>query len=202
MTTRGAGSLDRGGFAGHSPGKGCAVLADQSVARPKGLDLVRGLAIAPTGVWLRAVREVAGLSRPALAELAGVHRQTVAYWERKRWLDPESRGVRVIATALGIRLKRTSTRTRAGARHGVLARAVVPDPKSERPRCGAINRDGANCRAKAVKGKTRCRLHGGLSTGPRTPEGRARLAEAMRERWAVRRRGLPDPASAKAFRSK
>ena len=30
----------------------------------------------------------------------------------------------------------------------------------------------------------RCRLHGGLSTGPKTPEGRARIAEAQRRRWA------------------
>ena len=30
-----------------------------------------------------------------------------------------------------------------------------------------------HCRRWAVPGKTRCRLHGGLSTGPRTPEGKA-----------------------------
>ena len=33
-------------------------------------------------------------------------------------------------------------------------------------------------RRRAPKGKTRCRLHGGLSTGPRTPEGKARAAAA------------------------
>lgn len=32
------------------------------------------------------------------------------------------------------------------------------------------------CRAPAAKGKTRCRFHGGASTGPKTPEGRARCA--------------------------
>ncbi len=30
----------------------------------------------------------------------------------------------------------------------------------------------------------RCKLHGGLSTGPRTLEGRARIAAAKREWWA------------------
>jgi hypothetical protein len=29
-----------------------------------------------------------------------------------------------------------------------------------------------------------CKFHGGKSTGPRTPEGRARIAEVQRRRWA------------------
>jgi hypothetical protein len=33
------------------------------------------------------------------------------------------------------------------------------------------------CRAPASKGKTKCRFHGGASTGPKTPEGRQRCAE-------------------------
>jgi hypothetical protein len=31
-------------------------------------------------------------------------------------------------------------------------------------------------------GKARCRFHGGLSTGPKTQAGRARIAEAQRRR--------------------
>ena len=34
------------------------------------------------------------------------------------------------------------------------------------------------CRAPAIKGKTKCRFHGGKSTGPKTAEGRARIAAA------------------------
>ncbi|MDN5251337.1 HGGxSTG domain-containing protein [Betaproteobacteria bacterium LSUCC0117] len=34
------------------------------------------------------------------------------------------------------------------------------------------------CAAPASKGKTKCRFHGGASTGPRTPEGRQRCAAA------------------------
>lgn len=45
------------------------------------------------------------------------------------------------------------------------------------PRCGAKTRAGTACRAPAM-GNGRCRLHGGLSTGPRTPEGLERLAQA------------------------
>lgn len=56
--------------------------------------------------------------------------------------------------------------------------------------CGAKCRDGHACRAPAVWDKRidrprngRCKLHGGLSTGPRTEEGKARIAAAQRERW-------------------
>jgi hypothetical protein len=59
--------------------------------------------------------------------------------------------------------------------------------KSERPLCGAKTRSGGNCKARVVwdksKGKPRnkrCRMHGGLSTGPRTVEGLARTLAAMR----------------------
>ena len=34
-------------------------------------------------------------------------------------------------------------------------------PMRARPRCGARTRDGGPCRAPALGGKTRCRMHGG-----------------------------------------
>ena len=45
-------------------------------------------------------------------------------------------------------------------------------------RCGAKTRSGGACQNPAIKGRDRCKLHGGLSTGPRTPEGKARAAAA------------------------
>jgi len=45
------------------------------------------------------------------------------------------------------------------------------------PRCGALTRARAPCRAPAMA-NGRCRMHGGASTGPRTPEGLARLRAA------------------------
>lgn len=44
------------------------------------------------------------------------------------------------------------------------------------PRCGAKTRAGCPCRAPAMK-NGRCRMHGGVSTGP-SAEGRARIAAA------------------------
>lgn len=40
-------------------------------------------------------------------------------------------------------------------------------PKPLRPFCGAKCRDGHACLARVVPGKRRCRMHGGLSTGPK-----------------------------------
>ena len=57
------------------------------------------------------------------------------------------------------------------------------------PACGALTRAGHPCRRKVVPTRDRCRLHGGFSTGPQTAEGRARLREAMRARWARWRAG-------------
>ena len=45
-------------------------------------------------------------------------------------------------------------------------------------RCGAKTRKGTECQRPANKRNGRCRVHGGASTGPRTEEGRARIAEA------------------------
>jgi hypothetical protein len=42
-------------------------------------------------------------------------------------------------------------------------------------------RSSSRCRNWAVRGRKRCRLHGGLSTGPRTSEGKARTVAAMVE---------------------
>ena len=41
--------------------------------------------------------------------------------------------------------------------------------------CGAKTRSGFPCKNPATKGKQRCRMHGGRSTGAKTPEGRAKL---------------------------
>ncbi|WP_317510552.1 HGGxSTG domain-containing protein [Roseovarius litoreus] len=53
--------------------------------------------------------------------------------------------------------------------------------------CRAKTRSGTPCRAKSEPGRMRCRFHGGLSTGPKTPEGRRRIAIAQRDRWNRKR---------------
>lgn len=51
-----------------------------------------------------------------------------------------------------------------------------------RVQCGAKrHRDGQPCQAKSEPGKRRCRFHGGRSTGPKTPEGKARALANLRQ---------------------
>ena len=45
-------------------------------------------------------------------------------------------------------------------------------------RCLAKTRRATLCQKPAIKGRGRCQLHGGKSTGPRTPEGKARSIAA------------------------
>ena len=53
------------------------------------------------------------------------------------------------------------------------------DTKKAYARCGAKTRSGTPCAKYPINGKRRCRLHGGLSTGPKTAEGKARIAAAQ-----------------------
>jgi hypothetical protein len=45
-------------------------------------------------------------------------------------------------------------------------------------RCLAKTRKGTPCQNPVVADRNRCRMHGGKSTGPRTPEGKARSLAA------------------------
>jgi hypothetical protein len=93
--------------------------------------------------------------------------------------------------------------------------ATVPPrrPRRRWTKCGARCRDGHPCQAPPVRDRKllcnrngRCRMHGGLSTGPRTPEGKARVAEAARrtmlERWkAGFESPIGGPLSNRGFRA-
>lgn len=79
-------------------------------------------------------------------------------------------------------------------------------PRRQRPICGAKTRSGGACAMRVEPGKHRCRLHGGLSTGPKTEEGRQRVAQAQRERrknkgGAILGRPTTSSASAPTFPS-
>jgi hypothetical protein len=60
------------------------------------------------------------------------------------------------------------------------------------PRCGAKTRAGGACKCPAVRGRSRCRIHGGLSPGAPRGEGNGNFrdgfwtGEAVQERQWVR----------------
>lgn len=49
--------------------------------------------------------------------------------------------------------------------------------------CGAKTRAGTPCKRKDIYRSTRCRYHAGLSTGPRTVEGKKKSAANWEKRW-------------------
>lgn len=53
--------------------------------------------------------------------------------------------------------------------------------------CGAKTRRGTPCKMTSLYGSGRCKLHGGMSTGAKTAEGKARQLEGYR-RWQERQR--------------
>jgi hypothetical protein len=68
---------------------------------------------------------------------------------------------------------------REAARRGWLKYGNRPGDFRTAPRCGAKTRRGTSCQCPAMR-NGRCRLHGGLSTGPRTPDG---LERSRHARW-------------------
>jgi hypothetical protein len=60
--------------------------------------------------------------------------------------------------------------------------AVVQAARDQRL-CMAKTRKGTPCIRRVIPGKDRCPSHGGKSTGPRTAEGKARIAAAQHARW-------------------
>ena len=49
-------------------------------------------------------------------------------------------------------------------------------PEFHHLRCGAKTRAGTPCKMKGIYANSRCKLHGGLSTGAKTKEGKAKVA--------------------------
>ncbi len=58
----------------------------------------------------------------------------------------------------------------------------------EKQTCGAKTRRGTPCKAQGLGRGGRCRNHGGMSTGPKTIEGRQRISQVQRRRWAQYRK--------------
>ncbi|HRO15346.1 MAG TPA: helix-turn-helix transcriptional regulator [Paracoccus sp. (in: a-proteobacteria)] len=155
----------------------------------------------PKGAELAARRKAAGLTQRQLAAKAGIGRPAVQYWEAAPHLDPRGWAVARMAGALGWvvwPVGDTETRPRGD---GVLSLSARMDARAaaqlaafkereaqraakRRVRCNARTCKGTPCRNRSEPGRRRCKFHGGLSTGARTPEGIARIRDAQRRRWA------------------
>ena len=161
----------------------------------------------PEAIQIEAMRRLAYISTvPRVAEAMGIPARTVQAWTkrhaallnrlhgqrrrraRERWLES-------LSPAEGGRHPPISAQRRtcapARASWGLAERdppQSSPPDRVSRPECGARTRVDGHCRARvhwprgAAEPKARCRLHGGLSTGPKTDEGKARIAASNRAR--------------------
>ena len=159
-----------------------------------------------TGAELQALRRAAGINQTAMGAMIDCTRHSVSYWEGKgqlgghavRWGIPAK-----MLQAMGHPLPDYRTPMRARG-HGVLAwrdmeqaaldrhnarvaERIAHQNATRRVICAARTRKGQPCRLKSEPGRTRCKFHGGKSTGPKTAEGKARIAAAQRARWAASR---------------
>ncbi|CAM3142455.1 helix-turn-helix transcriptional regulator [Paracoccus nototheniae] len=167
-----------------------------------------------TGAELAASRKAAGLSQTKLAQRAGIGRHAVSYWECKPQVERRAWAVNCMAGVLGLpdvpdrhpvangwaAHMEAELTARDAAFIAMVARLQARSEAfkaTRRVRCGARTRKGEPCRMKSEPGKRRCKFHGGKSTGAKTPEGKARIAEAQRRRWSkwrAEREQTSDPA--------
>ena len=88
-----------------------------------------------------------------------------------------------------------NARMRARGSSGL--RAFVQQERDRRL-CCARTRKGFPCVRRVVPGRRRCPNHGGLSTGPKTEAGKARIAAAQRARWERFRQERAHPQGARS----
>lgn len=162
-----------------------------------------------TGAELAAIRRTAGLSQIQLARRVGIGRHAVSYWENRPVVDLRAWAVQRMAEVLQLPDFATPLRTRTGwgvspdfDRDPGLAAEMAASRARHAARqarlrrfCGAKTRKGTPCHCLSEPGKRRCKFHGGKSTGAKTPEGRERIAEAQRQRWAAWRKAKADTAN-------
>ena len=184
----------------------------QSVPEAGGAGTARLAWQAVNGAELRAHRKAARLSQKVLAQRANISCSAVKYWERKAGIDPKCWAVKRIADALniGIHLANLPQYARTGG-WGVTEwdqiwakldaevelkmmawreRAALRAAR-RRVVCGAKTRKNTQCQNLSEPGRRRCKFHGGRSTGPKTLEGKDRIAEAQRARWSRAQAKLP-----------
>ena len=143
------------------------------------------------------MRQAVGLTQTVLAQAAGLSRATVRRWEQRAVIDRRQRTFTRLLDVLmppgRARLRGTIAHARGDGllynlQQRVLSACWLAQEQEERATnglvlCGARTRKGRPCRNMSEPGRSRRKFHGGMSTGPRTPEGRERIAEAQHLRW-------------------
>lgn len=164
-----------------------------------------------TGPQIKALRRAQNINQTQMAKEIGCSRHAVSYWETQR----EPMGWRRIKWGVPARMLKALNcevlpncavlmRARGDGVLDIDGQQAALDRECARANekmaqramrarvvCGARTRKGRPCRMVSELGKKRCKFHGGMSTGPRTTKGKARIAEAQRQRWLLWHNGKP-----------
>ena len=131
------------------------------------------------GVLPRSTRRRAG------ASWGVTHQGGILPQQKRTWLKCyEAHLLRKYIEGVSQRKRRRAAREARVADH---AQDRARQREDRSAPCGAKTRAGHSCKRKGHGRGGRCPNHGGLSTGPKTPEGHQRIAEAQRRRWATQR---------------
>jgi hypothetical protein len=146
------------------------------------------------GSEIAKARKAANLTQRALAAFAGLHVNSVKRLERladiplSSWhalgrIEPHlptlqlPRPQYLVSERHPPRPSRYNCWTPPRAHHGQTdAPHIQTVRKADRQRCGARTRQDKICQALSTA-KGRCRMHGGLSTGPKTEKGRRAISK-------------------------
>ena len=169
--------------------------------------LTTALMVGLTGKDLKRLRRARGVNQSEMGRMIGIGRHSVSYWECKPAFDlkwPYRGRPLEMLTALGydlpifvmpmrargdgVLVPHDEQRERLDRLNEARLKRLLEQGERRRQRCNATTRKGHPCKLMSEPGRTRCKFHGGMSTGPKTAEGKARIAEAQRKRWADYRR--------------
>ena len=126
------------------------------------------------------------------------------YWRSHSYINDDIKLTPKLTMNIGLRYEYNSVGwsdeppEKPRAKQGRLRNRNPVGDLGKAERCGARTRSGTPCKGPAMA-NGRCRMHGGTSTGPRSPEG---LANSRRARWkhglysAERKLCLPEIPSA------
>lgn len=109
---------------------------------------------------------------------------------------------------LWVRASRRAEERREAAHSAMMASGLVSEPGDALPAfpddlrgltCGAKTRAGGRCRRRDLADSGRCLLHGGRSTGAKTPEGQARSFANLGLRWPREPMGVQEMTGSEAL---
>lgn len=128
----------------------------------------------PDGTMITAMRENAGLTIEALAAAVDNNPAFLRLMEQKRGIVSGPMPRKTMRYLVSLKAHERQVNVKVSARPETRRIPIAFDFA-----CGAKTRAGTPHKHTAVYSSGRCKLHGGLSTGPKSDEGKDRIREGQ-----------------------